>query len=132
MLPDFLFPETAVTGKDGEGPGIPLGDAAGKIVKLTLGITEIIEQESLDVRIHGSAGGTEWGAKPMAEFPQKFYKGISTILLDLGAAPEVTHLKVKYKMNRWGHWKDGPMFRFYVFAETLRSALLHNHHVSGQ
>jgi hypothetical protein len=118
MLPNFLFPEQAVT-KEGEGPSLPLEDAAGKPIQVTLGITDIVEQESLDVAIYGSASGIEWGAKPLTAFPQKFYKGISTILLDLSSTPDVAHLKVKYKPSRWGHWTNGPMFKFYVFAERV-------------
>ena len=118
MLPNFLFPEQAVT-QDGEGAVVEIGAAAGNIIQLTLGITDVIEQESLDVTVHGSSGGTEWSAKPIATFPQKFYKGMYTILLDLTAAPDTQFLKVKYTVNRWGHWTTGPMFKFFVFAEPL-------------
>jgi len=38
---------------------------------LTLGITRIIEQESLDVSIWGSANNAEWGAKPLLSFSAK-------------------------------------------------------------
>ena len=55
---------------------------------LTLEITKIIEQESLDVSIHGSADAAGWDAKPIAAFPQKFYCGQSPMLLDLTAHPE--------------------------------------------
>jgi hypothetical protein len=120
MLPNFLFPEAEVQ-KDGEGPAIPVEDAAGTMLQLTLGITEVVEQESLEVTIHGSAEGTEWGAKPLAAFPPKFYTGVYTILLDLAATPEVRFLRVKYKAARWGHWTSGPSFRFYVFAETVQA-----------
>ena len=118
MLPNFLFPEQAVT-KDGEGPSLALDDAMGKVIQLTLGITEVVEQESLDVSVFGSASGIEWGARPLIAFPQKFYKGVYTVLLDLTATPDIAHCKIKYKMNRWGHWTTGPMFKFYVFAEAL-------------
>jgi hypothetical protein len=118
MLPNFLFPEQAVT-QDGEGAALEIGDAAGAVIQLTLGITDLIEQESIDVTIYGSAAGVEWSVKPLATFPQKFYKGMYTILLDLTPASDVHFLKVKYKMNRWGHWTTGPMFKFFVFAEPL-------------
>jgi hypothetical protein len=117
MLPNFLFPETEVQ-KDGEGPAVPVEDAAGKMLQLTLGITEVIEQESLEVTIHGSSDGADWSAKPVAAFPPKFYTGIYTILLDLAQTPETRFLRVRYKAARWGHWTSGPSFRFYVFAET--------------
>ena len=118
MLPNFLFPEQAVT-KDGEGPAVEIDDAAGQVIQLTLGITDAIEQESLEVAVYGSAAGVEWGVKPLTSYPQKFYKGMYTILLDLTPTPDVRFLKVKYKTNRWGHWTTGPMFKFFVFAEPL-------------
>jgi hypothetical protein len=116
MLPNLLFSEQVVT-TNGEGPPIDIGDAAGKSVQLTLAITEIVEQESLDVAIYGSPDGVEWSVKPLTTFPQKFYKGMYAILLDLTATPDIRYLKVKYKVNRWGMWTSGPMFKFFVAAE---------------
>jgi hypothetical protein len=118
MLPNFLFPETDVQ-KDGEGPVVPVEDAAGKTMQVTLGITDAIEQESLEVAVYGSVNGTDWPAKPLVSFPQKFYKGLYTILLDLAQTPDVRFINIKYKMGRWGHWTTGPRFKFYVFAEVL-------------
>jgi hypothetical protein len=118
MLPNFLFPEQAVT-KDGEGPSIDIEGAAGKSIQLTLGITEVLEQESLDVAIYGSTDGNEWGPKPITAFPQKFYQGMYSIVLDLTATPDIRFLKVKYKTNRWGHWTSGPEFKFFVYAEPV-------------
>jgi hypothetical protein len=120
MLPNFLFPETEVQ-KDGEGPVVPVEGAAGKTIQLTLGIAGAIEQASLEVAVYGSADGTEWTAKPIVAFPQKFYKGVYTILLDLSQAPDVRFLKAKYKLGRWGHWTTGPEFKFYVYAELLNA-----------
>jgi len=116
MLPNFLVPETEQRA-NGESEPIELGDSRGKLICLTLGITRIIEQESLDVAIYGSADGKEWGAKPLAAFPQKFYCGTYTILLDLSQHPDITHLKAVWKMNRWGRGEPKPLFGFYVFAE---------------
>lgn len=118
MLPAFLLEETEIR-TDGEGPPLAL-DHTGSTLQLTLGIIDIVEQESLDVSIFGSTDGETWSPKPIAQFPTKFYKGISTILLNLAATPDVRHLKVKYKPIRWGHWTDGPRFVFYVFAESLQ------------
>jgi len=118
MLPNFLLPESEVQ-KDGEGPALSVEDAAGRTIQITLGITDVVEQESLEVAVYGSPDGTEWNAKPLASFPQKFYKGIYTLLIDLGQSPEVQFLRVRFKAARWGHWTSGPQFRFYVFAEVL-------------
>jgi hypothetical protein len=53
MPPNFLSPESIVKG-DGVGPKIDLGVTRGKLLVLTLGITRIIEQESLEVSVWGS------------------------------------------------------------------------------
>ena len=118
MLPNFLFPEQLVT-SNSEGPALDISDRTGTVIQLTLGITDIVEQESLDVAVFGSVNGEEWGVKSLTTFPQKFYKGMYTILLDLTATPDIRFLKIKYTMNRWGHWTTGPAFKFFVFAEPL-------------
>ncbi|MEJ7605284.1 MAG: hypothetical protein WKF37_03230 [Bryobacteraceae bacterium] len=117
MLPNFLLPEQALS-EDGEGPAIEI--PAGRTLELTLGITHVIEQESLDVSVYGSADGSNWSPKPLTAFPQKFYPGIWSILLDLSPQPDLRQLKVRFKMNRWGKWSSGPTFRFYVFAAAAQ------------
>src|SRR4051794_18939482 len=97
MLPNFLFPEQVVTDKSGEGTAVPVDSAAGTVLQLTLGITEVKEQQSLDVLIFGSADGASWAPKPLTSFPQKFYTGVWTILMDLSSTPEIRHLRVNYK-----------------------------------
>ena len=120
MLPNFLFPETTVD-KDGEGPVVPLEDAAGKTIQLTLGITDVIEQESLEVAVYGSTDGANWLPKPLISFPQKFYSGTYTLILDLSETPAAQFLKLKYKTGRWGHWTTPAQFKFYVFGEVLKA-----------
>ena len=117
MLPTFLL-EDQVIEKAGDGPIVGIENGATKVLALTLGITDGREQQSLDVQIFGSADGVEFGPKALASFPQKFYKGTDTLRLDLGSEPDIRYLRVKWKMNRWGHWPEGPMFRCYVFAEV--------------
>lgn len=119
MLPVFLLPETTIR-EAGAGPEVDLGDAAGGLVLLTLGVTRIIEQESLDVSIWGSADGKDWGTKPLVAFPQKFYCGTYQILLDLTGKPEVRYLRVKYQAQRWGKGELKPLFGAYVFAQDLK------------
>ncbi len=121
MLPDFIVPETTVSAK-GEGPAVELGAAAGHMLLLTLGITEIVEQEALDVAIFGSADGEQWSEKPLRSFPQKFYRGAYQILCDLGAHLEVKFLRASWSVNRWGVGSQTPMFRFYVYAEPFSEA----------
>jgi hypothetical protein len=118
MLPNFIFPETTIH-EDGTGPAIELGDAPASLLLLTLGILEIVEQESLDLSVWASANGEEWGEKPVRTFPQKFYRGTYQILLDLSARPDAKYLRVQWKVHRWGVGLTQPLFRFYVFAEPF-------------
>ena len=123
MLPVFLLPETTVR-EAGNGSDLDLGESQGRTVLLTLGITRIIEQESLDVSIFGSADGNEWGTKPLISFPQKFYCGTYQILLDLTQHPGVKFLRVKWNAQRWGKGDTKPLFGFYVFAQEMRQQVL--------
>ncbi|HVN04048.1 MAG TPA: hypothetical protein VMT86_06490 [Bryobacteraceae bacterium] len=123
MLPSFLLPETTIR-EAGTGPEIDLGDSRGGLILLTLGITRIIEQESLDVSVWGSADNIEWGAKPMVSFPQKFYCGTYQIMLDLRAHPDVKYLRVKYQAHRWGKGEPKPLFDAYVFVQTIEQQAL--------
>ena len=116
MLDRFLVPEIAIEAS-GEGAPVDLGENAGKNCLLTLAITKIAEQQSLDVSVWGSADGTEWGAKPLKAFPQKFYMGVYRMLLDLGAHPEARFLKVKWTVNRWGVGDMKPHFSFLMKIE---------------
>lgn len=118
LLPNFLVPES-VQRADGESEAFALGPLKGKLIVLTLGITRIIEQESLDVSIWGSADGADWGERPLAAFPQKFYCGTYTIVVDLSKHPEVSYLKARWKMSRWGRGDPKPLFGFYLYAEAL-------------
>lgn len=114
MRPTFLFPESTV---QKSGAGEPVEIEPGGTALLSLGITQIVEQESLDVDVLGSVDGEEWIPEPIRSFPQKFYAGVWQVLCDLESAPEVRFLKVGYKVARWGVGPTTPMFKFYVFAE---------------
>ena len=116
MLPHSLLLET-IAQTDGLGPIADVTQEAGKLLVLTLGITRIIEQESLDVAIWGSQDQVNWGTDPLGSFPQKFYCGMYSILLNLSARPEIKYLRVGWKMNRWTRGNPTPLFEFYVDAE---------------
>ncbi len=120
MMPNFLIPESVIR-EDSEGPVMQLGAAKGKLLLLTLGITRIIEQESLDVSVWGSNDQANWGAKPLVAFPQKFYCGTYQVLLDLTEHPEVEFLKAKVKLGRWGRGDAKPLFGVYLFAQETQT-----------
>jgi hypothetical protein len=116
MLRNFLLPES-IARADGSGPEIELGPKRGKLLVLTLGITRILEQESLEVTIWGSSDGEKWDSKPLVKFPPKFYCGLYSILLNLGSRADVKFLRVDWTMSRWSKRESMPMFGFYVYAE---------------
>jgi hypothetical protein len=122
MLPQFLLPETTVR-EAGTGPDIDLGNLQGGTLILTLGITRIIEQESIDISIWGSADGKDWGAKPLISFPQKFYCGTYQILLDVSEGPTVKYLRAKWQVNRWGKGDPKPLFSIYLFVQAMQQHL---------
>lgn len=116
MLPTFLLEEQVVRA-NGSGPVADLGTERPPVVSLTLGITRVIEQESLDVAIMGSVDGQTWAEKPVLAFPQKFYCGVYTLLMDLSAHPDVRFLRVDWKVSRWGRGEPTPLFNIYLFAQ---------------
>lgn len=115
MLPAFLIPETVIH-ESGTGGAIDLGNDATPVL-VTLGITQTVEQESLSVSLHTSADGTEWSTTPVAAFPQKFYEGVSSVLVNPQGQEPFRYLRAQWKANRWGRGSKTPMFRMYVFAE---------------
>jgi hypothetical protein len=120
MPSNFLSPESIVKG-DGVGPKIDLGVTRGKLLVLTLGITRIIEQESLEVSVWGSEDGDNWGTHPLATFPLKFYCGLYSILLNLAGRAETSFVRVQWKMSRWRKGAAIPMCGFYLYAEESGS-----------
>lgn len=118
MLDAFLVPEIEVQA-DGESEPLELGGAAGKHLLATLAITRIAEQQSLDVSIWASADGKEWGANPIKAFPQKFYKGVYEIFVDLSAHPEARLIKAKWHVNRWGVGDTKPRFTFLIKVQEF-------------
>ena len=120
MLRNFLLPES-IARADGSGPEIDLGPKRGKLLVLTLGITRILEQESLEVSVWGSSDGESWSARPLAKFPPKYYCGLYSILLNLGSNPDLRYVRVQWKMSRWSKRDTLPMFGFYVYAEESGS-----------
>ncbi len=120
---DLVAPKTVVSAK-GEGPTVDVSGATGRVFLVTLDITKIIEQESLDVSVQGSADGAAWGAKPVGAFPQKFYRGESPLLLDLTAHPEIKFVRAQWDAARWGRGTETPMFEFGVRLKEIPAEIL--------
>jgi hypothetical protein len=124
MIDTFLVAEKSVVSAKGDGPTVDLSDAASRVFLLTLEITKIIEQQSLEVNISGSGDGATWGAKPIVTFPQKFYCGQSPLLLDLTAHPDVKFVRAHWEVARWGRGTETPMFEFGVRLKEIPADVL--------
>ena len=124
MMEAFLVPENTVVNAKGDGPALDMSRAEGRIFLLTLAITNIVEQESLEVSIFGSADGVTWDAKPIAAFPQKFYREESPLLLDLKVRPEVKFIRAHWDVGRWGRGPEVPMFEFHVTLREVPQEIL--------
>lgn len=124
MLQTFLVPEKTVVSAKGDGPAVDISRAEGRVFLLTLKITEIIEQESLDVSIFGSMDGSNWETKPVAAFPQKFYRDEAPLLLNLSDRPNVNFIRAHWEVNRWGRGTVIPMFEFSVQMQEVPQEIL--------
>jgi hypothetical protein len=124
MIEAFLVPEKTVATAKGDGPTLDLSAAATRVFLLTLGITEIIEQEALDVSIQGCSDGAAFDPKPLAAFPQEFYRGETPLLLDLSSKPEVKAIRAHWEVNRWGRGTETPMFEFCVTVREVPQEIL--------
>jgi len=124
MMEALLVPEKTVVHAKGEGPALDVSRVEGRIFLLTLAITNIVEQESLDVGIFGSADGATWEAAPIVAFPQKFYCEESPLLLNLTARPEIKFVRAQGTVGRGGRGSETPMFEFHVTLREVPQEIL--------
>jgi hypothetical protein len=119
----ILVPEQTTVSAKGDGAAIEVSGAS--VYLITLSITKIIEQESLDVTILGSADGSAWEPKSIAAFRQEFYPGEWPLLLDLRAHPQVKFVRAHWEVARWGRGVETPMFEFGVTMKEVPENILH-------
>ena len=119
MIDTFLVPEKTIAQAKGDSPAVDVSSAANRVFLLTLNITNVIEQESLDVGIYGSTDGATWGAKPIETFPQKFYRAQHPMLLDLTQHAEIRFVRAHWEVNRWGRGDGIPMFEFNLAIKEI-------------
>ncbi|HTR26503.1 MAG TPA: hypothetical protein VMI10_21205 [Terriglobales bacterium] len=124
MIEAFLVPEKTVATAKGDGPALDVSNATTRVFLLNLGITDIIEQESIDVSIQGSADGTTFDPKPLGAFEQKFYRGEDPLLVDLTGNPEIKAIRAHWEVGRWGRGTDTPMFEFCVTVREVPQEIL--------
>lgn len=120
----ILVPAGTVATVKGDGQAIDVSGASNRVFLATLSITRIIEQESLDVSIYGSADGATWEPKSIAAFRQEFYTGETPLLLDLTTHPNVKFVRAHWEVARWGRGTETPMFEFGVTLKEIPADIL--------
>jgi hypothetical protein len=132
MIDAFLVPEKTAVSTKGDGSFVDVSGATSRVFLLTLKITKIIEQESLDVSIYGSSDGAAWDPKPVVSFPQKFYCGEQPLLLDLTEHATVKFVRAHWELNRWGRGSETPMFEFQVTLKEVPPDVLREARVEAK
>jgi hypothetical protein len=120
----ILVPAGTVVAAKGDGPSVDVSGAGNRVFLVTLAITKIIEQESIDLSIYGSADGAAWSAKSIAAFRQEFYCGEWPLLLDLTAHADVKFVRAHWEVARWGRGTETPMFEFGVTMKEVPAKIL--------
>ncbi len=123
MFQTDLVPAKTVVTANGDGAAAEISGAGHRVFLLALTITDIVEQEALDVSLQGSADGAAFD-KPLAKFPQKFYRGEHPLLLDLTAQPEIRFVRARWEVNRWGRGPLTPRFEFQLSLKEVPKDLL--------
>jgi hypothetical protein len=125
MFDAFLVPEKTIVTAKGDSAPLDVSAASSTVFLVTLSITGMVEQESIEITLFTSLDGTTWDTKPIATFPQKFYVGDSPHLLDLSAATGTKFLRAHWEVNRWGRGPTEAKFEFGLrIREVSRGALL--------
>ncbi|MCL6567125.1 MAG: hypothetical protein K6U09_11970 [Acidobacteriia bacterium] len=105
-----LVPAGTVVEANGEASPVEISASTTRTFLCTLEIFQTIEQQSLDLSIWGSADGQDFGRMPLLKFPQRFYRGVTRLLLDVTLRPEVRFLRARWEVNRWGRVAPTPRF----------------------
>lgn len=124
MMNTVLVAEKTVVSAKGDSSAVDMSSAAAGVFLLTLSVTDIIEQESLEVFILGSTDGSTWNPKALATFPQKFYRGETPFVLDLTAHPDVKFIRAHWEVARWGRGTETPMFEFGLSLREIPPEIL--------
>ncbi len=124
MIDAFLVPEATVITSNGDSSPVEVGAAEHRVFLVTLSVTSVVEQESIELSIFASPDGTTWETKPLASLPQKFYVGEYPLLVDLSQRADVRFLRAHWELGRWGRGPKTPQFGIAVRLREVPPALL--------
>jgi hypothetical protein len=127
MLDAFLVPANTIVTAKGDSQALDTSSASSRAFLLTLSVSSVVEQESIELSLFTSADGTTWGAKPVVIWPQKFYVGEYPMLVDFSSMPDAKFVRVHWEVSRWGRGPTTPRFEIAVRLrevppEALREA----------
>ncbi len=114
MIDAFLLPQSSVITSNGDSAPVEIAAAEHRVFLVTLAITSVVEQESIELGVLASADGTTWDAKPLAVLQQKFYPGEYPLLVDLSERADVRFLRAHWDVSRWGRGAKTPHFEMSV------------------
>ena len=132
MLDRFLVPQNTIVTAKGDSQSLDIGEAASRVFLLTLSITSIVEQESIEIGIFTSADATTWDTKPIFSSPQKFYAGEYPMLLDLSSAPSAKFVRAHWEVTRWGRGPTTPTFEIGLRLREVSKEALHEAQAEAQ
>lgn len=132
MIDTLLVAEKTVVNAKGDSPALDVSAAANRVFLLVLDVTNIIEQESLEISVFGSADGAAWDAKPLMTYPQEFYRGQYPLLLDLTAHSNVKFVRAHWEVARWGRGAETPMFEFGLRIKEIPPEVLRETNVEAK
>ncbi len=132
MLDGYLVPEKTLITAKGDSQPLDISGAANRVFLLTLVVTSIVEQESIEIGMFTSTDATTWDTKPVATLPQKFYAGEFPLLVDLTATPDAKFVRAHWEVSRWGRGPTTPKFEIAlrlreISPEALREAQAEAH-----
>jgi hypothetical protein len=114
-----LVPAGTRVEANGEGSVLDISASHSRTFVCTLTVYDQIEQESIDLNVWGSADGENWGHTPLLKLPQQFYRGQTSLVLDLTNRPAVNLIRARWELNRWGRVAPMPMFVIGVSATEI-------------
>lgn len=124
MIDVFLVPEGTVITANGDSAPAEISGTDSRAFLLTLSVSAIVEQESIELSVFVSADGTTWDAKPIAALTQKFYVGEYPLLVDLSQRAEARFLRAHWDASRWGRGPAAPRFEIAVRLREVSQGLL--------
>jgi hypothetical protein len=124
MVNAVLIPPDTLLTQKGDSPAVEIASSDSRVFLLDLRITQIVEQEYVELWLMGSPDGTTWAAQPLATLPQRFYVGEYPTLIDLSQDLGTRFVRVHWELSRWGRGELTPRLQCGLTLREVPPALL--------